>query len=169
MNTGTVKLQSVRERLVTLSGDIHAISRQLHPSIIEDLGLVDAVKSECSSFTQREGIAVDYQTANMPPDIPADVAICIYRIVREGLRNVAKHSGTTQVMVSLTGKDDSIHLNIKDQGAGFDPKEAEKKLGLGLVSMQERVRLIQGDISIESQPGKGTVINVRAPLGLNNS
>ncbi len=97
------------------------------------------------------------------------IAICIYRIVQEGLRNVAKHSGTTQLQISLTGKDDSIHLSIKDHGAGFDPKEIEKKLGLGLVSMQERVRLIQGEISIESRPGKGTVINVQAPLSLNNS
>jgi len=61
--------------------------------------------------------------------------------------------------------DDSIFLTIKDQGVGFDLKEAEKKLGLGLVSMQERMRFIQGNISIESQPGKGTVIKVRAPLG----
>ncbi|MBW1852787.1 MAG: PAS domain S-box protein, partial [Deltaproteobacteria bacterium] len=157
-------LRSVRERLVNLSGDIHAISRQLHPSILEDLGLADAVKSECSSFTGREGIAVDYRTESVPPGIPADVAICIYRIVQEGLRNVAKHADTTQLQVSLTGKDDAIHLTIKDQGAGFDPKKTEKKLGLGLVSMQERVRLIQGDISIESRPGKGTIINVRAPL-----
>ena len=158
-------LRSIRERLVNLSGDVHAISRQLHPSILEDLGLADAIKSECNSFTKREGIAVDYRTETMPPGISADVAICIYRIVQEGLRNVAKHADTTQLQVSLTGKDDSIHLMIKDQGAGFDLKEMEKKLGLGLVSMQERVRLIQGNISIESRPGKGTVINVRTPAG----
>ncbi len=157
-------LQSVRERLVNLSGDIHAISRQLHPSILEDLGLVDAIKSECSIFTKREGIAVDYQVENVPLRITKDVGISIYRIVQEGLRNVAKHAGTTQLQVLLTGMDDSIYLTIKDQGVGFDLKEAEKKLGLGLVSMQERVRLIQGNISIESRPGKGTVINVQAPV-----
>ncbi len=151
-------LRSIRERLVNISGDVHDISRQLHPSIIEDLGLVDAIKSECSSFTQREGIAVDYRTESMPPGIPADVSICIYRIVQEGLRNIAKHADTTQLQVSLTGKDDSIFLTIKDQGAGFDLKEAEKKLGLGLVSMQERVRLIQGNISIDSRPGQGKPI-----------
>jgi PAS domain S-box-containing protein len=156
-------LRSIRERLVILSGDVHAISRQLHPSIIDDLGLVDAIKSECRTFTRREGIAIDYRTERMPPRIPEDVAICIYRIVQEGLRNVAKHADTTQLQISLTGKDDSIHLTIKDQGVGFDPKEMKKKLGLGHVSMQERVRFIQGDISIESQPGKGTVINVRTP------
>ena len=157
-------LQSIRESLVSLSGDIHAISRQLHPSILEDLGLVDAVKSECISFSRREGIAVDFHNEGVPPKISPDVAICIYRIVQEGLRNVAKHSGATQLQISLIGKDDSIHLTIKDQGAGFDLKETKKKLGLGLVSMQERTRLIQGNISIESRPGKGTVINVRASL-----
>ncbi len=156
-------LRSIRERLVNLSGDVHAISRQLHPSILEDLGLVDAIKSECRTFTRREGIAVDYQAEDIPLRITQDVAISIYRIVQEGLRNVAKHADTKQLQISLTGKDDSIHLTIKDQGAGFDLKEAEKKQRLGLVSMQERVRLIQGNISIESQPGKGTVINVRAP------
>ncbi|MGD9243706.1 MAG: PAS domain S-box protein [Desulfobacterales bacterium] len=161
---GVENLQSVRERLVKLSGDIHAISRQLHPSILDDLGLVDAVKSECSSFAHREGIAVDYQAETIPPMITKDVAICFYRIVQEGLRNVAKHAKTKKVAVSLSGKNDSLYLTIKDQGKGFDPKEAESKFGLGLSSMRERIRLIRGDISIESQPGHGTVINVQAPL-----
>ena len=157
-------LQSVKERLVKLSEDIHAISRQLHPAILDDLGLVDAVKSECSSFTHREGIAVHYQVETIPPMIAKDVAICFYRIVQEGLRNVAKHAKTKKVAVSLSGKDDSLYLTIKDQGKGFDHKQAESKLGLGLASMRERIRLIRGDISIESQPGQGTVINVQAPL-----
>ena len=157
-------LQSVRERLVKLSGDIHTISRQLHPSILDDLGLVDAVKSECSNFTQREGIAVDYQAENMPLRITKDVAICLYRIVQEGLRNVAKHAESKKIVVSLCGKDDSLYLTIKDLGKGFEPKNVESKFGLGFVSMRERVRLIWGDISIESQPGKGTIINVQAPL-----
>jgi signal transduction histidine kinase len=158
-------LQSVRERLVKLSGDIHAISRQLHPSILDDLGLVDAIKSECSSFAQRKGIAVDYQTENVPLMITKEVAICFYRVLQEGLRNVARHADTKKAQVSLYGKDDSIYLAIKDQGTGFDPKDTKSKLGLGLVSMQERMRLIRGEIAIESQLGKGTVINAQAPLG----
>lgn len=119
-------LQKVRERLVKLSGDIHAISRQLHPSIIDDIGLVDAIKSECSSFTRREGIAVDYQTENMPRRINKDVAICFYRIVQEGLRNVAKHADTKKVAVSLSGKDDSIYLTIKDQGKRIRSQKGRK-------------------------------------------
>ena len=161
---GLERLQNIREQLIHLSTDIHAISRQLHPSIIDDLGLVGAVKSECSNFTRREGIAVDYRTKNVPPEIPPDVAICIFRIVQEGLRNVAKHADTKKVAVSLSGKNDLICLRIEDKGIGFHHKEAEEKPGLGLVSMKERVRLIRGDILIESQPGKGSVINVRAPL-----
>lgn len=157
-------IQTVREGMMDLFRDIHAISRQLHPSILEDLGLVDAIKSECISFSQREGIAVDFSAESVPPGISADVAISIYRIVQEGLRNIAKHADTTQSQVALTCRDDSIQLTIKDHGAGFNPNEMAGKPGLGLVSMQERVRLIQGNISIESRPGKGTVINVRVPL-----
>ncbi len=156
-------LQNVREKLAHLSSDIHAISRQLHPSILDDLGLIEAVKSECNSFTRREGIAVDFHSEDMPLKITKEVAVSLYRIVQEGLRNVAKHSGSTSVNVALAGQVDSIHLMIKDQGAGFDPYESENELGLGLVSMQERVRLVRGEISIDSRPGEGTVLNICVP------
>ena len=146
-----------------LSSDIHAISRQLHPSILDDLGLIEAVKSECNSFTRREGIAFDFHSEDMPLKITKEVAVSLYRIVQEGLRNVAKHSGSTSVNVALADHDDSIHLMIKDQGAGFDPNESENELGLGLVSMQERVRLVRGEISIDSRPGEGTVLNICVP------
>jgi signal transduction histidine kinase len=157
-------LQDMKERLVNLSSDIHAISRQLHPSIIDDLGLVDAVRAECEGFTRREGVKVKYTSEGVPTTIPKDVSICIYRIIQEGIRNIAKHAQTKDAHVSLSCKDDSVNLTIRDNGIGFDPLEAKKKPGLGLASMEERVRLIQGDISVKSQPGKGTVIEVRAPL-----
>jgi PAS domain S-box-containing protein len=158
------ELQDMRERLVDLSSDIHDISRQLHPSILDDLGLVDAVQAECDVFTSREGITVKYETKRLPSKLPKDIALALFRIVQEGLRNVAKHAQTHNVKVVLFGKDDLVHLNISDDGVGFDYSEARKKPGLGLASMEERVRLIQGDLSIQSQPGKGTVIEVRAPM-----
>ncbi len=159
------KLGEMRQQMVKLSTDVHAISRQLHPSILDDLGLVDAIKSECNNFTQREGIVVNYKPVRLPPRIPRDIALCIYRIIQEGLRNIAKHAQATEAHVSLIGKNDALHLSIKDTGIGFDPLQAKKKTSLGLASMEERVRLIQGKISIESQPGQGTVIQVKAPLG----
>ncbi len=107
---------------------------------------------------------VTYRPKGIPPTVPIDIAVCIYRIIQEGLRNIAKHAQASKAQISLVGKDGSIHLSIKDTGIGFDPTQVKKKTGLGLASMEERVRLIRGDFSIESQPGKGTVITVRAPL-----
>jgi signal transduction histidine kinase len=92
------------------------------------------------------------------------VALCIYRIIQEGLRNIAKHAQASEAHISLAAKDGSIHVSIKDSGVGFDPKKVKRQTGLGLASMEERVRLIQGDFSIRSKQGQGTVIKVRAPL-----
>jgi PAS domain S-box-containing protein len=158
------KLVELKEQMMQLSGDVHAISRQLHPSILHDLGLVDAVKSECDNFTRREGIVVTFRPKGVPSLIPQDVSLCIFRIIQESLRNIAKYAQASEAHVSLVGKDGSIHLSIKDTGIGFDPKKVKKKTGLGLASMEERVRLIQGDFSLTSRPGKGTVIRIRVPL-----
>jgi PAS domain S-box-containing protein len=158
------KLRHMKERLVALSADIHAISRRLHPSIIDDLGLADAIESECTDFSRRKGILVNYATDNVPTDVATDVALSVYRVVQEGLRNVAKHAGATEVNISLTGSDTSIHLLIEDNGKGFDYREAKKIPGLGLASMEERIHLIQGRFSITTIPGKGTTIEVSAPI-----
>jgi len=158
------KLGHIKEQIVKLSTDVHDISRQLHPAIIDDLGLVDAIKSECVNFSKREGISIKYEPINVPDVIPKDVSLCIYRIMQESLRNVAKHTDVTKAEVLLTGTDDSLYLYVKDHGTGFDPDSVHGKGGLGLASMEERVRLIQGELSIESQPGRGTVIKMCVSL-----
>jgi len=158
------KLRHIKEQIVKLSTDVHDISRQLHPAIIDDLGLVDAIKSECVNFSKREGISIKYEPVNVPDAIPKDIALCIYRIMQESLRNVAKHTDVKEAEVLLTGTDDSIHLYVKDHGTGFDPDSVHGKGGLGLASMEERVRLVQGELSIESQPGRGTVIKMCVSL-----
>ena len=158
------KLRQMKEQLVKLAADVHAISRQLHPSILDDLGLVDAMEAECATFSVREGIVVTYTPKNVPVSVPKDVALCLYRIAQEGLRNLAKHAQAPEASVSLEGKDDVLILTIEDTGIGFDPAQIRGKGGLGLASMEERARLIQADFCIDSQPGKGTVIEVRAPL-----
>jgi PAS domain S-box-containing protein len=160
----SVRLQTMKEHLIHLSQDVHALSRQLHPSILEDLGLVEALRSECGSFSQREGVAVRYAPQNIPPEVPKEVALCLYRIAQEGLRNVAKHSAAKEASVSLTATDDTIMLSIEDRGAGFDHALARGEPGLGLESMEERARLIGGEFSIRSEPGLGTLIEVCAPL-----
>lgn len=158
------RLRETKEQMVRLSADVHVISRQLHPAILDDLGLVSAIESECSNFSQREGIVVKYEAQNVPPTLPKNVALCIYRVAQEGLRNIAKHAQTQEAYVTLGGTDDTVLLSIGDDGIGFDPSQLRGKAGLGLASIEERIRLIQGDLSLRSQPGGGTVIEVRAPL-----
>jgi PAS domain S-box-containing protein len=158
------KLRQIKEQIVNLSVNVHDISRQLHPAILDDLGLVDAIKSECTSFSKREGITVGYEPMNIPASMPKDVALCIYRVIQESLRNIAKHANVKQAEVLLTGTDEGIRLCIKDKGVGFDMTSVHGKGGLGLASMEERVRLIHGEFSIQSQSGQGTVIELRIPL-----
>ena len=160
---GAVKLKEMKNKLVTLSIDVHSLSRQLHPSILDDLGLPDAIASECARFRRQDSIAVDFRAENITQEISPDVAVCLYRIAQEGLRNISRHAGATKVIISLVGKNDTIQLTIMDNGRGFDPDRLKGKQGLGLDSMKERAYLIGGDFSLESQPGQGTVIEVLVP------
>jgi signal transduction histidine kinase len=110
---------------------------------------------------------VNYQSINLPPQVPKGIAINIYRIAQEALRNIARHAKATTVDLALLGQGDTILLTIKDNGQGFDP-EGEKMAGLGLASMRERALLIGADFAIHTQPKGGTVIEVTAPLTRSN-
>jgi two-component system, NarL family, sensor kinase len=158
------RLRGMKDQLITLSEDVHALSRRLHPSILDDLGLVEALRSECGSFAQREGIPVRYAPQSISQEMPQEIALCLYRIAQEGLRNVAKHSGAKEATVSLAATTEGVMLSIEDPGIGFSLARAKGKPGLGLASMEERARLVGGDLAIHSEPGKGTLIEVWAPL-----
>jgi PAS domain S-box-containing protein len=157
-------LRTMQEQLVRLSEDMHALSRQLHPSILDDLGLVEALRSECASFSHREGIAVAYHPEEVPTILPKDIALCVYRVAQEALRNVAKHAAVNEAWVSLVATESELLLRIQDKGVGFDPTAVRSEPGLGLSGMEERVRLIQATLSIASAPGQGTTVEVRIPL-----
>lgn len=154
----------MKEQLVALSTDVHALSRQLHPTILDDLGLVDALESECAKFAEREGIQVDFSADDVPVTLPRDVSLCLYRLTQEALRNIAKHAQAKQATVTLSAAGGCIQLSIQDCGVGFDWAAIRGKGGLGLASMGERARLIQGSLRINTQPGQGTTIRVVAPL-----
>jgi PAS domain S-box-containing protein len=160
---GAVRLKEMKDKLVTLSIDVHAMSRRLHPSILDDLGLPDAIASECARFQQQDSIAVNFRAEDIPREVPPDIAVCLYRIAQEGLRNISKHAGATEVTISLVGKNDTIQLTIMDNGNGFDPDRVKGKQGLGLDSMKERAHLIGGSFRIKSKPGQGTEIEVLVP------
>jgi PAS domain S-box-containing protein len=161
-------LRRMKEMIVTLSTDIHRISRRLHPSILDDLGLVKAIESECTQFSELERISVEFSHQNLPEVLPKAVSLCIYRITQESLRNIAKHAQAKEVRVILAGIGGSILLRIQDVGVGFDPDQVRGRPGLGLLSMKERVRLIQGKLSVHSKRGRGTTIEARVPMAERN-
>ncbi|MFQ5656401.1 MAG: PAS domain S-box protein [Candidatus Methylomirabilales bacterium] len=158
------RLRRIKEQMMKLSADVHGISRQLHPSILDDLGLVSAIESECAAFSERDGVRVTFIPDHVPAALPKDVSLCLYRVTQESLRNIAKHAQAKEAYVTLACLDDGVLLTIQDCGVGFDIAQAKGKAGLGLASMEERVRLLQGSLSIHSKPGQGTIIEVHAPL-----
>jgi two-component system, NarL family, sensor kinase len=157
-------LREMQNSIVRISEDVHSLSRQLHPSILDDLGLIKAVEAECARFSRREGIDVVFNHENFPRVIPKDVSLSLYRIIQEGLRNISKHACAEHITVSLKGLDHNVLLSVQDDGIGFDWAEVKENPGLGFSSMRERARLIHGELSIQSQPEKGTVITLRVPL-----
>jgi two-component system, NarL family, sensor kinase len=161
-------LQAMQEKLVDLSKDVHSLSRQLHPSILDDLGLVEALRSECASFSHREGISVEYCAHEIPSKMSNDVALIVYRVAQEALRNVAKHAKVKRVTVTLNADAANLILSVRDKGIGFDKAQTHFHAGLGLCSMEERLHLIQGNLSITSLPKEGTTIEAFVPLDLDS-
>jgi signal transduction histidine kinase len=157
-------LKPIGEEISGLASEIHGISRRLHPVILDDLGLAVALKNECLAFSREHGIEVRFHARNVPASIPSGVALCLYRVAQESLNNIRKHAETGQARVTLAGHPGEIVLSIEDVGKGFQPEEVRGKGGLGLVSMEERVRLVDGKLTIRSKPGDGTTIQVRVPL-----
>ncbi len=157
-------LAQLRDDLISLSDDVHSIARQIHPTILDDLGLADALRSECDRLAAREDTAVDCQCGDIPPDLRQEVSLCLYRVAQEALWNAARHAQSNRMDVRLTSDVEMIHLEVRDFGVGFDVEHATEQPGLGLASMRERVRLVNGRLTIHSQLGSGTSITVDIPL-----
>jgi len=157
-------LRQLGVNLGELSSDIHMISRQLHPSILYDLGLIRAIETECNNFARLRGISPTWDLDDTIKDIPKETALCIYRILQEGLRNTGKHARASDVQLRLYLENDTICLSLKDNGLGFDAGSAKNRGGIGLASMRERARLINGELSIISEPYKGTKIKLKIPV-----
>jgi len=156
--------ESMAGGLRHMAGEVHNLARRLHPSTLEHLGLTAAIESLCSGAFKQGGLQIKFSHRRVPPDVPADIALCLFRVAQEALHNAAKHSGSTEAQVRLAGTDNSVGLTVVDEGSGFDLEAAKRKGGLGLVSMRERVRLVSGALTIRSEPGRGTEISVKVPL-----
>jgi PAS domain S-box-containing protein len=159
------EITDLKKKLIEVSDEVHNLSRQLHPSILDDLGLVQAIQSECETFSRRTGIAVSFEPGNPSISIPRDIALCLYRVLQEGLQNISKHSGASEARIVLQDYPDGLRLSIQDPGIGFDLKQVAGKGAIGLSSMRERVSLANGTLSVVSERGKGTEIQVFIPPG----
>jgi PAS domain S-box-containing protein len=152
------------EGVRTLGDEVRAISHRLHSSKLEFLGLPAAAGSLCREIASSHHLAVDYEHENVPAKLADAIAISVFRVLQEALSNVVKHAGATECRVSLRANDDELRLEVSDNGRGFDIQSAVAHAGLGLVSMQERLRLVNGRIAIDSRPGAGTTLRASVPL-----
>jgi len=160
------RMQELSARVKELSSAVHDLSHRLHPSKLEQLGLVAALGGLCRELTQSHGLDVKFTHHLGPGMIPPDAVLCLYRIAQEALQNVVKHSGSHHGSVELSGTADVIRLRVTDDGVGFDPGPACGNVGLGLISMRERLLLVGGEITIDSRPSGGTRIDVCVPVGV---
>jgi PAS domain S-box-containing protein len=158
------RLSEIGNRAGRLANDIHQTSRQLHPTVLEELGLEPALRQECQAFQERSGILTRFTAKGVLPELSKDARLCLYRVAQESLRNVGKHAADARaVRVSLEGDLQGVTLVVKDSGGGFEVDRALKKGGLGLISMEERMRLVKGTLRIRSAPAKGTTVTAFVP------
>ena len=158
------RLQEIQKHCSDIAGDVQSLSHQLHSSKLDYLGVVAAIKGFCDEFSRKYEVSIKFTNADVPRKLPQDISLCLFRVAQEALQNAVKYSGTDQFTVELLGMVDCVQLTVSDAGAGFDVEVAKRNRGLGLVSMQERVHLVHGTLSIESQAGKGTKILAVVPL-----
>jgi len=158
------QLAALRTRTVDISDDLRRTAHQLHPAMVEHLGLPASLRSLCNDFSKQEDIHVVFRQRHLDGSIPAEIALCLYRVAQEALRNVVQHSGARRATVSLVLAKDRVLLSISDTGVGFDREVIRGKRGLGIISMEERVRLVVGELTIRSKPGDGVRVVVEVPL-----
>jgi PAS domain S-box-containing protein len=156
-------MQSLREGLVRLSEDVHSLAYQLHPSVLDELGLAEALRTECERRGRQNRLDLSVELDAQPARVGKDASLCLFRIAQEALSNVIRHAGAHAASVALREVDGGLLLAIRDDGVGFDPKSPDNGGSLGLVSMRERVRLANGTLDIESAPGRGTTVLAWVP------
>jgi PAS domain S-box-containing protein len=160
---GRQEIAGVIELTDSIAVDLRRVSHGLHPSSLDLLGLGPAIRQLCADFSGRQSTAVTCEVQNVPRDLDHAVAISLYRVAQECLRNVLTHSHAAHARVELSSAGDEIRLRITDDGMGFDREAARRTGGLGLASMEERLRLAGGKFAIASAPGNGTRVEATVP------
>ena len=158
-------IKPVREEVERLANDLHNLAYQLHPSSLNHLGLQPAIEDYIHKSMARTGLQITLTVKDFPGSIPQECSTCLYLILQESLRNVVKHAKATEVVVTLSGSSKGIGLSVIDNGRGFAERDKSgHPKGLGLVSMQERLRLLHGFLNVHSRPADGTKVCAWIPF-----
>ena len=158
------RMGEFQHRLSEIAADIQLLSHELHSAKLQYLGIAGAMRGFCREFGEQQKVEIDFRTHDLPSPVSPDTSLCFYRVLQEAVHNAAKYSGVRHIEVRLWGTSGEIHLTVVDSGAGFDREAAKESKGLGLISMEERLKLLKGTLSIDSQPKRGTTIHARVPF-----
>ena len=162
------RIGELHNQATAIATDIQTLSHELHSTKLEYLGIEAAMRGFCKEFGKQHKAEIDFKSHDLPSPLSPDISLCLFRVLQEALQNSAKHSGARHIEVRLWGTSDEIHLMVKDSGIGFDNEAAKRRGGLGLISMEERLKLLKGTFSVESEPEGGTTIRARVPLSLDS-
>ena len=158
------RLDAVWRKTLEILTDIKASAHELYSPRLEYLGIAAVMKIFCKEFGERKRVEIDFRSHGFTSLVPTDVSICLFRVLQEALHNGVMHSGVQKFSVQLWGESDEVHLRMSDSGVGFDLSAARTGRELGLIRIEQRVKLVEGMFSIDSQPGKGTTVHVSVPL-----
>jgi PAS domain S-box-containing protein len=158
------RIGELQKRTSEIAADIQSLSHELHSSRLQYLGIAAAMRGFCREFGEQQKVEIDCKIHDLPVSLSPDISLCFFRVLQEALHNSTKHSGVRYFEVELWGTPDEIHLKVSDSGDGFDVGAARASRGLGLISMEERLKLLNGTLSIESQVQRGTTIHARVPF-----
>ena len=156
--------EDVQMQVQEIGNEIQALSHRLHSSKLEYLGLEAACAGFCRELSELQNVEIDFHSESVPKDLPKEVSVCVFRVLQEALQNAVKHSGSRHFQVSLCDGSNEVALTVRDSGVGFDPEHTISSHGLGLTSMKERLKLVDGQLFIDSKLQQGTTIHARVPL-----
>ena len=158
------RLHALQKQTAEIIADVQALSHELHPPRLLHLGVVDAMRGFCEELAGQKSAEIDFRDENVLGSVPHDVSLCLFRVLQEALHNAVRHSRVRRFDVHLRGTGNTVDLTVRDEGVGFDVDAAKRGLGLGLTSMKERLKLVGGELLIESQSKRGTTVRARAPV-----
>jgi len=157
-------VEALQKQTAEITADVQALSHELHPPRLLHLGILAAMRGFCGEFSRQKNVVVEFGHHNVPGGVPADVSLCLFRVLQEALSNAVRHSRVRHFDVHLRGTGDALLLIVRDEGVGFDVDAVSRGVGLGLTSMKERLKLVGGELFIQSLLKRGTTLSARAPV-----